>query len=207
MQVPWNDVEPEDNALTDEPAKVPEHVDNYTSTFSPGSPAGRSSKEDLILMSERVYNFQRVFNLRMGFGPREHDAIPYRSAGPVTAEEYESRAGALRRAVAREAGHRPRRDDARRKKGHAARLSRGPVRAADRRGLQAPRLDAGRRAHHRQAAGTGHRLSRRGRGGQAISERSVAIMLELADERAITVHPLFCLGEMTPESTVAGCRV
>ena len=47
--------------------------------------------EDLIEMSEAVYNFQRVFNLRMGSGRREHDAIPYRSAGPVTVEEYESR--------------------------------------------------------------------------------------------------------------------
>jgi aldehyde:ferredoxin oxidoreductase len=28
----------------------------------------------------------------MGFGTREHDAIPYRSMGPVTVEEYESRA-------------------------------------------------------------------------------------------------------------------
>ena len=28
----------------------------------------------------------------MGFGTREHDRIPYRSQGPVTAEEYESRA-------------------------------------------------------------------------------------------------------------------
>jgi aldehyde:ferredoxin oxidoreductase len=27
----------------------------------------------------------------MGFGRREHDGIPYRAAGPVTAEEYESR--------------------------------------------------------------------------------------------------------------------
>jgi aldehyde:ferredoxin oxidoreductase len=27
----------------------------------------------------------------MGFGRREHDAIPYRAAGPVTVEEYESR--------------------------------------------------------------------------------------------------------------------
>jgi aldehyde:ferredoxin oxidoreductase len=43
-------------------------------------------------MSERVYNFQRVFNLKMGHGVRADDAIPYRSAGPVTAEEYESRA-------------------------------------------------------------------------------------------------------------------
>jgi aldehyde:ferredoxin oxidoreductase len=50
------------------------------------------SGDDLVRMSEAVYNFQRVFNLRVGFGTREHDAIPYRSAGPVTVDEYESRA-------------------------------------------------------------------------------------------------------------------
>ena len=27
----------------------------------------------------------------MGFGKREHDALPYRAVGPVTTEEYESR--------------------------------------------------------------------------------------------------------------------
>jgi aldehyde:ferredoxin oxidoreductase len=43
-------------------------------------------------MSEVVYNFQRLFNLKMGFGTREHDTIPYRSVGPVTSAEYESRA-------------------------------------------------------------------------------------------------------------------
>jgi aldehyde:ferredoxin oxidoreductase len=47
---------------------------------------------DLITMSERVYNFQRIFALRMGFGLREHDRIPYRAMGPVTVEEYASRA-------------------------------------------------------------------------------------------------------------------
>jgi aldehyde:ferredoxin oxidoreductase len=51
-----------------------------------------SSPDDLIRMSETVYNFQRVFNLRMGFGRREHDALPYRAVGPVTVLEYESRA-------------------------------------------------------------------------------------------------------------------
>ncbi len=90
-KVIWNDVEPEENALTPEPAKVPEHVDNYVEFFS-GVTGREVTKSDLIVMSERVYNFQRVFNLRMGFGRREHDAIPYRSVGPVTVEEYESRA-------------------------------------------------------------------------------------------------------------------
>ena len=48
-------------------------------------------KTELIRQSERVYNFQRIFNLRKGFGKRENDAQPYRAAGPVTVEEYESR--------------------------------------------------------------------------------------------------------------------
>ena len=42
-------------------------------------------------MSEAVYNFQRVFNLKMGFGTRDHDTLPYRAMGPVTVEEYDSR--------------------------------------------------------------------------------------------------------------------
>jgi aldehyde:ferredoxin oxidoreductase len=45
----------------------------------------------MIRMSERVYNFQRIFNLRMGFGTRKNDTVPYRAVGPVTVEEYESR--------------------------------------------------------------------------------------------------------------------
>ncbi|MEA3459752.1 MAG: aldehyde ferredoxin oxidoreductase C-terminal domain-containing protein [Chloroflexota bacterium] len=90
-KLPWNDIVPPDNAQTDEPAKVPEHVQNYVELFS-GVTGREVTKEDLITMSERVYNFQRVFNLKMGFGTREHDAIPYRSMGPVTVEEYESRA-------------------------------------------------------------------------------------------------------------------
>ena len=89
-KLPWNDVEPADNAETDEPAKVPEHVQNYVDIFN--AVTGQSvTKEGLIAQSERVYNFQRVFNLRMGGGTREGDRIPYRSAGPVTNEEYLSR--------------------------------------------------------------------------------------------------------------------
>jgi aldehyde:ferredoxin oxidoreductase len=45
----------------------------------------------MIEDSERVYNFQRVFNLRRGYGKRINDNQPYRAAGPVTKEEYESR--------------------------------------------------------------------------------------------------------------------
>ncbi len=90
-KLPWNDITPPENAYADEPAKIPAHVQNYVDIFS--SVTGQEvTADDLILMSERVYNFQRVFNLRRGYGRREHDNIPYRSQGPVTVEEYESRA-------------------------------------------------------------------------------------------------------------------
>jgi aldehyde:ferredoxin oxidoreductase len=89
-KLPWNDVEPENNAQADEPAKVPEHVDNYVTIYK--AVTGREfDKKRLVEDSERVYNFQRVFNLRRGFGTRIHDRQPYRAAGPVTVEEYESR--------------------------------------------------------------------------------------------------------------------
>jgi aldehyde:ferredoxin oxidoreductase len=89
-KLPWNDVEPENNAETDEPAKVPEHVDNYVTIYK--AVTGREfDRKRLVEDSERVYNFQRVFNLRRGFGTRIHDRQPFRAAGPVTREEYESR--------------------------------------------------------------------------------------------------------------------
>ena len=87
----WNDVVPESNADADEPHKIPEHVDNYVAIYE-GVTGKPFDKEELIRQSERVYNFQRVFNLRRGYGKRIHDAQPYRAAGPVTVEEYESRA-------------------------------------------------------------------------------------------------------------------
>jgi aldehyde:ferredoxin oxidoreductase len=90
-KLPWNDIVPPDNAETDEPAKIPEHVQNYVEIFS-GVTGREVTKEDLVSMSETVYNFQRVFNIRLGYGRRDHDDIPYRSMGPVTAAEYESRA-------------------------------------------------------------------------------------------------------------------
>jgi aldehyde:ferredoxin oxidoreductase len=89
-KLPWNDVVHPKNKLTDEPQKIPHHVQNYVEIYQ-GVTGQEVTKEDLIAMSERVYNFQRVFNLRLGKGLREHDAIPYRSVGPVTEEEYLSR--------------------------------------------------------------------------------------------------------------------
>jgi aldehyde:ferredoxin oxidoreductase len=89
-KLPWNDIVPEDNQETEEPAKVMKHVQWYAEYFS--AVTGRKvAPQDLIPMSEAVYNFQRIFNLRMGYGNRKHDTLPYRAMGPVTTEEYESR--------------------------------------------------------------------------------------------------------------------
>jgi aldehyde:ferredoxin oxidoreductase len=90
-KLPWNDIVPQDNKDTPEPAKVVKHVQWYAEYFS-AITGNEASPDDLIKMSETVYNFQRLFNLRVGFGRRQHDSIPYRAVGPVTAEEYESRA-------------------------------------------------------------------------------------------------------------------
>ncbi|MFO7739122.1 MAG: aldehyde ferredoxin oxidoreductase C-terminal domain-containing protein [Desulfatiglandaceae bacterium] len=89
-KLPWNDIVPEDNKETEDPAKVMKHVEWYAQYFSAVT-GRRVGPEDLITMSEAVYNFQRIFNLKMGFGRRRHDDIPYRAMGPVTPAEYESR--------------------------------------------------------------------------------------------------------------------
>lgn len=90
-KLPWNDIVPANNATTDEPAKVPEHIQNYVDIFN--AVTGKNIvKQELLIQSERVYNFQRIFNIRMGYGRRENDKIPYRAMGPATAIEYESRA-------------------------------------------------------------------------------------------------------------------
>jgi aldehyde:ferredoxin oxidoreductase len=90
-KLPWNDVTPPDNKYEAEPAKIPAHVRNYWDIFE-GVTGVPLDEKSMVEMSERVYNFQRCFILRMGSGRRKNDAPPYRSLGPVTREEYESRA-------------------------------------------------------------------------------------------------------------------
>ncbi len=91
-KLPWNDVEPVDNSYRYRPqeaAKVPEHVQNYVDVFN--AVTGKNiAKEDIILQSERVYNFQRVFNIRMKKGNAEHN-IPMRAMAPVFSDEWDAR--------------------------------------------------------------------------------------------------------------------
>jgi aldehyde:ferredoxin oxidoreductase len=89
-KLPWNDIVPMSNKTAEEPAKIPEHVQNYVDIFS-GVTGIQIDMDELITQSERVYNFQKIFNIRMGKGLRADDRIPYRAAGPVTKEEYLSR--------------------------------------------------------------------------------------------------------------------
>ncbi len=90
-KLPWNDIMPANNKETAEPNKVPEHVQNYTWLYE-GLTGNPTTAEDLVAQSERVYNFQRIVALKLGYGTREHDYLPYRAMGPVTVDEYESRA-------------------------------------------------------------------------------------------------------------------
>ena len=90
-KLPWNDTIPLGNSKEKEPAKVPEHVRNYAGIL--GAITGREVVgEDLIIMSEKVYNWQRAMNVWMGKGRRKDDTPPFRSMGPVTDMEYLSRA-------------------------------------------------------------------------------------------------------------------
>lgn len=89
-KLPWNDISPANNKETKEPAKVEEHVENYA-WIHEGVTGKPTVPQDLLNQSERVYNFQKVFSLRMGRVGRRHDYPPYRAMGPVTAVEYESR--------------------------------------------------------------------------------------------------------------------
>ena len=102
-KLPWNDITPASNKTAKEPAKVPEHQENYRWLYE-GVTGEEMTEEKMILQAERVYYFQRVFNLRMGYGTREYDLPPYRMVGPVTNVEYESRFERYDKQLKEEAG-------------------------------------------------------------------------------------------------------
>jgi len=102
-KLPWNDIVPASNKTAAEPAKVPEHIENYC-WLHEGVTGQKVTLDDLMLQSERVYNFQRLFNVRLGYGTRKYDYPPYRAVGPVTAKEYESRQERYDKSLQEEAG-------------------------------------------------------------------------------------------------------
>ena len=92
-KLPWNDIEPADNGVRYkglQAAKVPEHLGNYLNIFTAitGKPLDEAG---MILQSEKVYNFERVFNLRMGKGTSKYHVAPDRGLGPVFEDEWMAR--------------------------------------------------------------------------------------------------------------------
>ncbi|PKN46307.1 MAG: aldehyde:ferredoxin oxidoreductase [Deltaproteobacteria bacterium HGW-Deltaproteobacteria-17] len=92
-KIVWNDVAPADNKkyAPQLAAKIPEHVDNYFK-FYEGMTGEKLDEEKMLAQSARVHNLQRLMSVLFGFGTRAGDTPPYRSLGPVTEEEYLSRA-------------------------------------------------------------------------------------------------------------------
>jgi aldehyde:ferredoxin oxidoreductase len=89
----WNDVVPADNKTLPpkQAAKIPGHVENYFRFFE-GMTGRPLDEATMLAQSARVYNLQRCLSVLLGKGKREDDIPPYRAMGPVTPEEYESRA-------------------------------------------------------------------------------------------------------------------
>ena len=89
----WNDVVPADNKKYEPQvaAKVPGHVEDFFK-FYEGMFGEPMNEEGMLNQSARVHNLQRILCRMLGFGTREQDMPPYRAVGPVTKEEYESRA-------------------------------------------------------------------------------------------------------------------
>ena len=96
----WNDVKPADNNALPihDPetgdlvqARIPKHVQYYADYYTAVTGI-QSTTQSIVKDSERVYNFQRIFSIRLGKGLRENDShMPYRAMGPVTEVEYKSR--------------------------------------------------------------------------------------------------------------------
>jgi len=89
----WNDIVPLSNRnyKPQDAAKVPEHVEDFFK-FHEGMTGVPLDEESMLDQSARVHNLQRIMSRMFGFGTRKDDMPPYRAVGPVTAEEYESRA-------------------------------------------------------------------------------------------------------------------
>jgi aldehyde:ferredoxin oxidoreductase len=89
----WNDIVPADNKTypPQQAAKVPGHVEDFFH-FYEGMTGKPLDEQSMLDQSARVHNLQRVMARMFGNGTRKDDMPPMRAIGPVTVEEYESRA-------------------------------------------------------------------------------------------------------------------
>jgi aldehyde:ferredoxin oxidoreductase len=89
-KLPWIDVRHPEAGKTAEPAKNLPSIEYYLGMVN-ATLGTEKTLDDLIFESERLYTFQKLFNLRQGAGTREHDRVPLRAMAPVFVNEYESR--------------------------------------------------------------------------------------------------------------------
>jgi len=89
-KLPWIDVRHPEAKHTIEPAKNLPTIEYYLE-FVNATLGTNKSLDDLLTESERCYTLHKLFNLRQGYGTREHDRIPLRAMAPVFMNEYLSR--------------------------------------------------------------------------------------------------------------------
>ena len=199
-KLPWNDIVPVDNHKTENPALVIKHINWYRDYFSAVS-GQETSLDEMIKMSERVYNFQRIFNLRQGFGRREQDSIPYRAVGPVTEEEYESRRERYEDQLKELGLMDPEGKKTTQEKMAALRTYReGQYEKLKDAAYEKTGLDQRRGAHPGQGQGTGHRSARGGGADRKVpvdlvgcinKERSLGLCPMNSDRGRLFVDPLY----------------
>lgn len=91
-RLPWNNIIPLHlkNSPKHDGEIIKEHIEDYCLVYEAVTGSKMSLKE-MMLASDRISTFQRLFNKRMGKGIRQFDMLPYRAMGPVTQSEYLSK--------------------------------------------------------------------------------------------------------------------
>ena len=91
-RLPWNNIIPLHlkDSSNHEAEIIKEHIQDYCHVYEAVTGSKMSLKE-MMLASDRISTFQRLFNRRMGKGTRQFDMLPYRAMGPVTQNEYLSK--------------------------------------------------------------------------------------------------------------------
>ncbi len=89
-KLPWIDVRHPEAQQTKEPAKNMPTIAYYLDLVN-ATLGEKRTLDDLLQESEYAYTLHKLFNLRQGYGTREHDAIPLRAMSPVYMNEYLSR--------------------------------------------------------------------------------------------------------------------
>lgn len=89
-KLPWIDVRHPEAKHTELPYRNMPTVEYYVE-FVNATLGTEKTIDDLLEESERVYTYQKLVNLRQGFGTREFDKIPLRAMAPVFDNEFQSR--------------------------------------------------------------------------------------------------------------------